>query len=82
MQKTTPSKDILALYGKYSTNKVKEIRINSDYIHSVSREKILQKLTNINVKNMRKLLQLLLGDETSKSGFLPEEISRFHTINP
>tara|TARA_B100001939_G_scaffold304520_1_gene282947 strand:- start:171 stop:809 length:639 start_codon:yes stop_codon:yes gene_type:complete len=69
--------------GNIQTNKVKEICINSDYIHSVSREKVLQKLTNINVKNMPKiLLQLKLGDETSKSGFLPEEISRISYDKP
>tara|TARA_B100000963_G_scaffold99289_1_gene85830 strand:- start:1713 stop:2351 length:639 start_codon:yes stop_codon:yes gene_type:complete len=70
-----PNDIIWHFMGNIQTNKLKDICINSNYIHSVSREKVLKKLSSIEIKEMPKiLLQLKLGNETSKSGFLPEEI--------
>ena len=61
--------------GKIQTNKIKNIIKFSNLIHSVSREKVYQKILNTDVKEKCNfLLQLKLGDEDSKDGLSPEEL--------
>ena len=55
--------------GKIQTNKIKNIIKFSNLIHSVSREKVYQKILNTDVKEKCNfLLQLKLGNEDSKDG--------------
>ena len=69
-------KDIIWHFlGNIQTNKIKEICKNSDFIHSISRPKVLNKIVSLRLDNKPKiLLQLKLGEEESKSGFTSEEI--------
>ena len=61
--------------GNIQSNKVKEIVACSDLVHSVSRLKVLDKISQIDAKkNIEILLQLKLGEEQTKSGFSEIEI--------
>ena len=61
--------------GNIQSNKVKEIVACSDLVHSVSRLKVLDKISQLDVKkNIEILLQLKLGEEQTKSGFSEIEI--------
>ena len=61
--------------GNIQSNKVKEIVACSDLVHSVSRLKVLDKISRIDAKkNIEILLQLKLGEEQTKSGFSEIEI--------
>ena len=61
--------------GKIQTNKIKNIIKFSNLIHSVSREKVYQKILNTDVKEKCNfLLQLKLGNEDSKDGLSQEEL--------
>ena len=61
--------------GKIQTNKIKNIIKFSNLIHSVSREKVYQKILNTDVKEKCNfLLQLKLGNEDSKDGLSSEEL--------
>ena len=61
--------------GNIQSNKVKDIVMYSDLIHSISRSKIFNKLSELKTnKNIKILLQLKLGEEETKSGFNEAEI--------
>ena len=61
--------------GNIQSNKAKEIVACSDLVHSVSRLKVLDKISQIDAKkNIAILLQLKLGEEQTKSGFSEIEI--------
>ena len=61
--------------GNIQSNKVKDIVACSDLVHSVSRLKVLDKISQLDVKkNIEILLQLKLGEEQTKSGFSEIEI--------
>ena len=61
--------------GNIQSNKAKDIVACSDLVHSVSRLKVLDKISRIDAKkNIEILLQLKLGEEQTKSGFSEIEI--------
>ena len=61
--------------GNIQSNKVKDIVACSDLVHSVSRLKVLDKISQLDAKkNIEILLQLKLGEELTKSGFSEIEI--------
>ena len=61
--------------GNIQSNKVKDIVACSDLVHSVSRLKVLDKISQLDgKKNIEILLQLKLGEEQTKSGFSEIEI--------
>ena len=61
--------------GNIQSNKVNDIVMCSDLIHSISRSKIFDKLSELKTsKNIKILLQLKLGEEETKSGFNEAEI--------
>lgn len=60
--------------GNIQSNKAVEIALYSSLIQSVSRKKILDILAKSKVKKINILLQLKLGNESTKSGFSAEEI--------
>ena len=60
--------------GNIQSNKAVEIALHSSLIQSVSRKKILDILARSKVKKVNILLQLKLGNESTKSGFNAEEI--------
>ena len=60
--------------GNIQSNKAVEIALHSNLIQSVSRKKILDILARSKVKKVNILLQLKLGNESTKSGFNAEEI--------
>ena len=60
--------------GNIQSNKAVEIALHSNLIHSVSRKKIIDILARSKVKKVNILLQLKLGNESTKSGFNAEEI--------
>ncbi len=64
--------------GSLQTKKLKEIVGRFDFIHSVSREKEIQKIIKLaSEKSLTQkiFLQVNIGNEDSKSGFLAEEIA-------
>ena len=81
LQELKQKKDILPkditwhFLGNIQSNKVKDIVACSDLVHSVSRLKVLDKISQLDVKkNIEILLQLKLGEEQTKSGFSEIEI--------
>ena len=61
--------------GNIQSNKIKDIVLYSDLIHSIGRFKILDKISKLrSKKNIEIFLQLKLGDEETKSGFDEAEI--------
>jgi len=61
--------------GNIQSNKINDIVLYSDLIHSIGRFKILDKISKIgSKKNIQILLQLKLGEEETKSGFSEAEI--------
>ena len=61
--------------GNIQSNKIKDIVLCSDLIHSIGRFKILDKISKPgSKKNIQILLQLKLGEEKTKSGFCETEI--------
>ena len=61
--------------GNIQSNKIKDIVLHSDLIHSIGRFKILDKISKLrSKKNIQILLQLKLGEEETKSGFGEAEI--------
>ena len=61
--------------GNIQSNKIKDIVLCSDLIHSIGRFKILDKISKPgSKKNIQILLQLKLGEEKTKSGFCEAEI--------
>ena len=63
--------------GHLQTNKVKDIVGRVELIHSVSSLKLAQEISKISVKKnvvSNILLEVNIGNEESKSGFLAEEV--------
>ena len=81
LQELKQKKDILPkditwhFLGNIQSNKVKDIVACSDLVHSVSRLKVLDKISQLDTKkSIEILLQLKLGKEQTKSGFSETEI--------
>ena len=56
--------------GNIQSNKIKDIVVCSDLIHSIGRNKVLDKILKLESnKKIKILLQLKLGEEETKSGF-------------
>tara|TARA_B100001109_G_scaffold22019_2_gene15752 strand:- start:626 stop:1297 length:672 start_codon:yes stop_codon:yes gene_type:complete len=69
--------------GNIQSNKLQDVVSCSDLIHSVSRKKIYNKLLTLDQKKENKiLLQLKLGNESSKSGFTDHEICEIISLHP
>ncbi len=65
--------------GPVQSNKTRAIAENFDWVHSVDREKIAQRLSEQRPKNLPPLnicLQVNISDEASKSGIAPEQVAR------
>ena len=66
--------------GPLQSNKAKSIATNADWIHSLDREKIVNKINsecgNVN-KKINGCIQINISGETSKSGLKPEELLDF-----
>ena len=66
--------------GPLQSNKAKSIATNADWIHSLDREKIVNKINyecgNEN-KKINGCIQINISGETSKSGLKPEELLDF-----
>lgn len=63
--------------GPIQSNKTKQIAENFNWVHSVDRLKIAERLSNQRPKNLPKLnvlLQINISNEPSKSGFAIDEI--------
>jgi len=66
--------------GPLQSNKAKSIATNADWIHSLDREKIVNKINSecVNVnKKINGCIQINISGETSKSGLKPEELLDF-----
>ncbi len=81
LQELKEKKDVLPsdirwhFLGNIQSNKINDIVLYSDLIHSIGRFKILDKISKIgSKKNIQILLQLKLGEEETKSGFSEAEI--------
>lgn len=69
--------------GNIQSNKLHDVVSCSDLIHSISRKKIYNKLLSLDQEKENKiLLQLKLGDESSKSGFTDHEIYEIIDLHP
>jgi pyridoxal phosphate enzyme (YggS family) len=69
--------------GNIQSNKLHDVMNCSDLIHSISRKKIYNKLLSLDQEKENKiLLQLKLGDESSKSGFTDHEIYEIIDLHP
>ena len=66
--------------GPLQSNKAKSIATNADWIHSLDREKIVNKINsecgNVN-KKINGCIQINISGETYKSGLKPEELLDF-----
>ena len=88
LQELKEKKDLLPgdirwhFLGNIQSNKIKDIVMCSDLIHSISRNKILDKILKLESnKNIKILLQLKLGEEKTKSGFNEQEIYQILSRN-
>ena len=66
--------------GPLQSNKVKSIATNADWIHSLDREKIVNKINSECENENKKIngcIQINISGETSKSGLKPEELLDF-----
>ena len=88
LQELKEKKDLLPgdirwhFLGNIQSNKIKDIVMCSDLIHSISRNKILDKILKLESnKNIKILLQLKLGEEKTKSGFNEQEIYQIVSRN-
>jgi len=66
--------------GPLQSNKAKSIAINADWIHSLDREKIANKINSECQSANKKIngcIQINISGETSKSGLRPEELLDF-----
>ena len=69
--------------GNIQSNKLYDVANSSDLVHSISRKKIYDKLFSLDQgKEHKILLQLKLGNESSKSGFTDDEIYEIIGSNP
>ena len=84
LQKAELPKDITWHFlGNIQSNKLYDVANCSDLIHSISRKKIYDKLFSLDQgKEHKILLQLKLGNESSKSGFTDDEIYEIIGSNP
>ena len=73
----------LHMVGKLQTNKVKFAVQLFDYIHSLDNLKLAKKISAEQQKLKKKLgifIQINIGNETQKSGILPEQVKNFYEI--
>ena len=66
--------------GPLQSNKAKSIATNADWIHSLDREKIVNKINSECENENKKIngcIQINISGETSKSGLKPEELLDF-----
>jgi pyridoxal phosphate enzyme (YggS family) len=66
--------------GPLQSNKAKSIATNADWIHSLDREKIVNKINSECENGNKKIngcIQINISGETSKSGLKPEELLDF-----
>ena len=73
----------LHMVGKLQTNKVKFAVQLFDYIHSLDNLKLAKKISTEQQKLKKKLgifIQINIGNETQKSGILPEQVKNFYEI--
>ena len=66
--------------GPLQSNKAKSIATNADWIHSLDREKIVNKINSECGNENKKIngcIQINISGETSKSGLKPEELLDF-----
>ena len=88
LQELKEKKDLLPgdirwhFLGNIQSNKIKDIVVCSDLIHSIGRNKILDKILKLESnKKIKILLQLKLGEEETKSGFNEKEIYKILARN-
>ena len=88
LQELKEKKDLLPadirwhFLGNIQSNKIKDIVMCSDLIHSIGRNKILDKILKLESnKKIKILLQLKLGEEETKSGFNEKEIYKILSGN-
>ena len=88
LQELKEKKDLLPgdirwhFLGNIQSNKIKDIVVCSDLIHSIGRNKILDKILKLESnKKIKILLQLKLGEEETKSGFNEKEIYKILSEN-
>ena len=88
LQELKEKKDLLPcdirwhFLGNIQSNKIKDIVSCSDLIHSIGRNKILDKILKLESnKKINILLQLKLGEEETKSGFKEKEIYKILSRN-
>ena len=88
LQELKEKKDLLPsdirwhFLGNIQSNKIKDIVSCSDLIHSIGRNKILDKILKLESnKKINILLQLKLGEEETKSGFNEKEIYKILSRN-
>ena len=73
----------LHMVGKLQTNKVKFAVQLFDYIHSLDNLKLAKKISTEQQKQKKNLgifIQINIGNETQKSGILPEQVKNFYEI--
>mgnify|MGYP001300998432 CR=1 FL=1 len=73
----------LHMVGKLQTNKVKHAVTIFDYIHSLDNLKLAEKISTEQIKKNKKLkifIQINIGNESQKSGILPENLENFYKI--
>ena len=73
----------LHMVGKLQTNKVKFAVQLFDYIHSLDNLKLAKKISTEQQKQKKNLgifIQINIGNETQKSGILPEQVKNFYKI--
>jgi len=88
LQELKEKKDLLPgdirwhFLGNIQSNKIKDIVMCSDLIHSIGRNKVLDKILKLESnKKIKILLQLKLGEEETKSGFNEKEIYKILSRN-
>tara|TARA_Y100000813_G_C24072655_1_gene309481 strand:- start:132 stop:767 length:636 start_codon:yes stop_codon:yes gene_type:complete len=88
LQELKEKKDLLPgdirwhFLGNIQSNKIKDIVMCSDLIHSIGRNKVLDKILKLESnKKIKILLQLKLGAEETKSGFNEKEIYKILSRN-
>ena len=88
LQELKEKKDLLPgdikwhFLGNIQSNKIRDIVMCSDLIHSIGRNKILEKILKLESnKKIKILLQLKLGEEETKSGFNEKEIYKILSRN-
>ena len=81
--KSNNNKIKLHMIGNLQRNKVKDALQIFDYIHSLDNLKLAKKISAEQQKQKKKLgifIQINIGNETQKSGILPEQVKNFYEI--